>query len=200
MTEIKFEIREKKVDGLLECHVYDITGENEIYAGCVKNFTWNKGLTGGGFNRLEPFDANGERLGHGGDGTDIQKLVDYVKSVHTSRVEREKRISDNWESQKEDATRLGCSEGCFKRYDNVRNYVSSVLFIEKELVHKKFVIDELVSCYESKTFSTISTEAVKIVFKEAIDKRQKEIEDSESQLERIKGWIKEYEESFNKHK
>lgn len=45
MTEIKFEIREKKVDGLLECHVYDITGENEIYAGCVKLYMEQ------GFNR-----------------------------------------------------------------------------------------------------------------------------------------------------
>lgn len=192
MTEIKFETREKKIDGLLECHIYDVTGEKEIYAGCVKNFTWNEGLRGAEINRLEPFDANGERLGHGGDGTNIQELVDYVKQVHINRVERDKRISKEWEDKKEHALRLGINEEKFKRWQNVRGYIGGVIESEKNLKELKYILDEIVSAYESESIVCIRTMAVELVFKEAIDKRKKEIEGIEKHIEKLKGWIKEY--------
>ncbi|MDM5370539.1 hypothetical protein QUF96_02965 [Bacillus bombysepticus] len=193
MTELKFETREKKVDELTEYHVFDITGEKEIYAGCVKNFRWNASLSDGGFNRLEPFNANNERLGHGGgEETDVQELIDYVKSVHTSNVEIENKIAEQWETQKEDALRLGTTEEKFKRYHNVRNYVERVVKAEKDLVQLKYILDEIVSAYESEAIASIRTEGVEIVFKEAIDKREKEIAEFERDIEQVTGWIKEY--------
>lgn len=196
MTELKFEIREKQVDGLTEYHVFDVTGENEIYAGCAKNFTWNKDLKGGGFDRLEPFSASGEMLSSGGIGWEDEnrdeKIIECVKWAHTCNVEHEIKVTDEWEAIKEDALRLGTSEEKFKKYHNVRNYVAGVVESEKNLAELKYILDEIVSAHESEAIACIRTMAVEIVFKEAIDKRKKEIEEIERHMEKMKKWIKEY--------
>ncbi|MGG1146995.1 hypothetical protein [Bacillus wiedmannii] len=196
MTEIKFETREKQVDGLTEYHVFDVTGEKEIYAGCAKNFTWNKDLKGGGFDRLEPFSASGEMLSSGGIGWEDEnrdeKIIECVKWAHTCNIEHEIKVTEEWKTHKEDGLRLGTTEEKFKRNHNVRNYVKRVVKAEKDLVQLKYILDEIVSAYESEAIASIRTEGVEIVFKEAIDKREKEIAEIERDIEKVTGWIKEY--------
>lgn len=196
MTELKFETREKQVDGLTEYHVFDVTGEKEIYAGCAKNFTWNKDLKGGGFDRLEPFNASGEMLSSGGIGWEDEnrdeKIIECVKWAHTCNVEHEIKVTNEWKIHKEDALRLGTTEEKFKGNFNVRNYVERVAKAEKDLVQLKYILDEIVSAYKSEAIASIRTEGVEIVFKEAIDKREKEIAELERDIKQVTGWIKEY--------
>lgn len=190
---IQFETREQQVDGQKEYHVYDITDGKEVYAGCVKNFTWNKSLKDGGFNRLEPFDANDSRISTDDstlERTQVEALIERVKKTYVSIAEYEKKVSDEWEIRKEDALRLGVSEEQFKRNYNTRAGMKLFLDQEKGLEEVNRKLNELVSFSESDVFLNISSEVVKSTINNAIYIHEKDIEDTTNQMERTKGYLK----------
>ncbi|PFJ32306.1 hypothetical protein [Bacillus thuringiensis] len=190
---IQFETREKQVDGLKEYHVYDVTDGKEVYAGCVKNFTWNKGVKGAERNKLEPFDANDSRISTDCstlEKTQVELLIERVQKTYADIVKEEKRISDEWEVQKENALRLGVSEEQFKRYYNTRSGIQLVLNQEEHLEELNRALNELVSFSESEVFLNISSEVVTSTIKDAIYNHQKDIRDTTNLMERTKGYLK----------
>ncbi|MEJ1517432.1 hypothetical protein R3O67_29910 [Bacillus cereus] len=190
---IQFETREKQVDGQKEYHVYDVTDGKEVYAGCVKNFTWNKSLKDGGFNRFEPFDANDSRISTDGSTVErvqVEALIGRVQKTYVDIVKYEKRVSDEWEMQKDHALRLGVSEEQFKRNYNTRAGIQLVLNQENSLEELNHKLNELVSFSKSDVFLNISSEVVKSTINNAIYIHEKDIEDTTNQMERTKGYLK----------
>ncbi|MCU7667344.1 hypothetical protein [Bacillus thuringiensis] len=190
---IQFETREKQVDGLKEYHIYDVTDGKEVYTGCVKSFTWNKGVKGAEINKFEPFDANDSRISTDSstvERTPIEALIERVQKTYVDIVKYEKTVSDEWEMQKDHALRLGVSEEQFKRYHNTRRSIQLVLNQEEHLEELNRALNELVSFSESEIFLNISSETVTSTIKDAIYQHQKDIRDTTNQMERTKGYLK----------
>lgn len=188
---IEFEVEEVLNGGLKEYHVYDVTNEEKIYAGCVKNFTWNKGMRVE-INALEPFNADGGRMSHGLSASqerDLDKMIGYVKSSHEDHVKRKKMISDRWESRKEDAKRLGVSEEDYKRYSNPRSYIDSVLEYEKFLSETENELSVLRAFANNDAYASVPDLVHELVEK-SIKQHVKDIERSKKEIEIYKGYLK----------